>query len=125
MAYILVVEDDADTMELLCQVLRKAGHEVKGVPNGKEALLIVLNRIPDLVILDMFMPDMDGAGLLEILRSYLRLGSLPVIVYTGLPDSPLAERARHLRVNTMLIKGKATFDDIIAAVNHELPRAPR
>jgi CheY-like chemotaxis protein len=125
MAYIMIVEDDADTNELLCQVLHKAGHAVKGVPNGKDALQLILAQIPDMVILDMFMPDMDGAGLLEILRSYLRLGSLPVIVYTGLPESPLAERARHLRVNAILIKGKATFEDIVQTVNQELARAPR
>jgi CheY-like chemotaxis protein len=72
----------------------------------------------------MFMPQMDGGGLLEILRSYLRLQSLPVVILTGLPDSPLVERARFLKVNSILVKGKATLEDIRRAVEQELPRAP-
>ena len=71
------------------------------------------------------MPQMDGGGLLEVLRSYLRLQSLPVVVLTGLPDSPMVERARHLKVNAILVKGKATLEDIGRAVQAELPRAPK
>ena len=70
------------------------------------------------------MPEMNGASLLEILRSYLRLHALPVIVLTGLPDSPLVERARPLNVNSIFVKGKATFDEIARAVEDELHRVP-
>jgi len=124
MAYVLLVEDDADTMYVLCETLRKGGHEADCVPNGKQALSVILGRTPDLIITDLFMPEMDGAGLLEILRCYLRLNSLPVIVLTGLPDSPLVERARNLRVNAILVKGKASPQDVLNADEHELPRAP-
>src|SRR5438270_6589432 len=124
MASLLVVDDDPDGMEALCTFLSKFGHEVRCVPNGKEALKVVLDATPDLVILDLFMPQMDGANFLEITRSYLRLQSLPVVIVTGLPDSPLVERARHLKVNAILVKGKATFDDILTAVQTELHRAP-
>jgi CheY-like chemotaxis protein len=70
------------------------------------------------------MPEMDGASLLEILRSYLRLQSLPVVIVTGLPDSPMVERARHLKVNSILVKGKATLEDIARAVHDEVHRLP-
>jgi CheY-like chemotaxis protein len=125
MPYILVVDDDAGSGMALCQFLRIAGYEVMAVPNGREALALILARTPDLLILDLFMPEMDGAGLLEILRSYLRLQSLPVIVFTGLPDSPAAERVKHLRVNTMLVKAKASPDDVLRAIEQQLPRAPK
>lgn len=124
MASILVVEDEADNRELLGRILAQAGHEVVAVPNGQDALRAVLDRKPDLVVLDLYMPEMDGAGLLEVLRSYLRLQSLPVVVLTGLPDSPLVERARHLRVNAILVKSKAAPDDILQAVAQELARVP-
>lgn len=122
---ILIVDDDRDGRDALCQFLRRAGYEVECVSDGRDALAAVLARKPDLIVLDLFMPQMDGGGLLEILRSYLRLQSLPVIVLTGLPDSPLVERARFLKVNTILVKGKATFEDILRAVQQELPRAPK
>ena len=124
MASILIVDDDADGRDALCQFLQRAGYQVECVSDGRDALAAVLARTPDLIVLDMFMPQMDGGGLLEILRSYLRLQSLPVVILTGLPDSPLVERARFLKVNAILVKGKATLEDILRAVQLELPRAP-
>ena len=124
MAYLMIVEDDKDSADALSACLRGAGHEVQALPNGKEALSSILLRLPDLLILDVYMPEMDGPSLLEVLRSYLRLASLPVIVLTGLPDSPLVERARHLKVNTVLVKGRASLEDMLEAVTRELPRAP-
>jgi CheY-like chemotaxis protein len=124
MASLLIVDDDSDGLEALCAFLTKAGHAVDCMPNGREALAAVINHPPELIILDMFMPEMDGANFLEIIRSYLRLQSLPVVVLTGLPDSPMVDRARHLKVNTILVKGKATFEEIAEAVRMELHRAP-
>jgi CheY-like chemotaxis protein len=121
---ILVVDDEADSREVLTRALTQARYEVRSAPNGREALMPILSNPPDLVILDLFMPEMDGGGLLEILRSYLRLQSLPVIILTGLPDSPMVERARHLRVNAILVKAKATTDDILHAIMEELKRVP-
>jgi CheY-like chemotaxis protein len=125
MASILIVDDDRDGREALSRFLKGAGHQVECASDGREALAAVLARTPDLIVLDMFMPQIDGSGLLEIVRSYLRLQSLPVVVLTGLPDSPLVERARFLKVNAILIKGKATPEDILRAVQEELPRAPK
>ncbi|HEV2296132.1 MAG TPA: response regulator [Tepidisphaeraceae bacterium] len=125
MAYLLIVDDDTDGREALCKYLENAGHEVKCVSNGRDALSSILARCPDLVILDLLMPEMDGPSLLEILRSYLRLQVLPVIVLTGLRDSPILDRMRALRVNSILVKGKASLEDVRAAVEHELPRMPR
>ena len=124
MARLLIVEDDADSCMPLATFLRSKGHKVECLPNGKEALRSIIDATPDLIILDLFMPEMDGAGLLEIMRSYLRLQSLPVIIWTGLPDSPLVERARYLKVNDILVKSKATLDDIHGAVEMALVRAP-
>lgn len=70
------------------------------------------------------MPEMDGPTFLEVIRSYLRLQTLPVVVLTGLPDSPMVERVRHLKINDVLVKGKATHEDIRAAVEAAAVRAP-
>jgi CheY-like chemotaxis protein len=124
MPYILVVEDDTDNRDALCQGLTKMGHEAACVSNGREALGSILTRMPDLVILDLMMPEMDGPSLLEVLRSYLRLQALPVIILTALVDSPMVDRARHLKVNAILAKGKATFEEIGEAIRQELHRLP-
>ena len=124
MASLLIVDDDSDGRDALCAYLQKRGHTVNCVPDGRQALASIIASPPDLIVLDLFMPEMDGGSFLEVIRSYLRLQSLPVVIITGLPDSPMVQRARHLKVNTILVKGKATLEDIGNAVNTELHRVP-
>jgi CheY-like chemotaxis protein len=124
MATVLIVDDDADARETLAVVIRKAGHEVACAPNGREALSLVLHSLPDVVLLDLLMPEMDGPSFLEVVRSYLRIQSLPVVVLTGLGDSPMIDRARALKVNAILVKAKATPDDILKAVEEAVHRYP-
>jgi CheY-like chemotaxis protein len=122
MAYLLVVDDDPDGREAMCIFLERSGYKVGCMPNGKKALMSVIENPPDLVLLDLFMPDMDGGHFLEVLRSYIRLQSVPVILHTGLPDSPMVDRARSLGVNRVLVKGKSTLQQIRSAVEEELHR---
>ena len=70
------------------------------------------------------MPDMDGPSFLEVVRSYLRLQSLPVVIFTGLVDSPMIERIRHLHVNAILVKGKASSDEILQALQTAVVSLP-
>src|SRR3954452_15178487 len=122
MAKILIVDDSEDSRESLAVILRDRGHTVTCVPNGREALALVLADLPDAILLDLMMPEMDGPSFLEVVRSYLRIQSLPVVVLTALGDSPMIERARALRVNSILVKGKATPDDVLKAVEEALVR---
>jgi CheY-like chemotaxis protein len=124
MAFILIVEDNADACEPLSRFLEKAGHEVKCVPNGREALAQVLAKPPDVVLLDLLMPEMDGPSFLEVIRSYLRIQSLPVVIWTALVDSPMVDRARALKVNSILAKGKAGFEEIQRAIEEAVHRLP-
>ena len=124
MAKILIVDDNEDSRESLADLLRSSGHTVTCEPNGREALTSVLTELPDVILLDLLMPEMDGPSFLEVIRSYLRIQSLPVVVLTGLGDSPMVERARALRVNSILVKGKATPEDTLKAVEEALVRYP-
>src|SRR5436309_4328662 len=124
MAKLLIVDDSDDARETLAVFLRTKGHTVTSVPNGREALTQVLTDLPDVVLLDLLMPEMDGPSFLEVVRSYLRIQSLPVVVWTALVDSPMVERAQALKVNSVLAKGKASFEDIQRAIeeaNHRVP----
>src|SRR5690349_17014972 len=124
MAKILIADDDADSRETQSVLFEAAGHTVAGVPNGREALARVLTDLPDVVLLDLLMPEMDGPSFLEVVRSYLRIQSLPVVVLTALSESPLIDRVQALKVNSVLIKGKASSEDILKAVGEALVRAP-
>ncbi len=124
MANILIVDDNADYREQLAMFMREAGHEATCTPDGREALSVVLARTPDVILLDLVMPEMDGPSFLEVLRSYLRIQSLPVVVLTGISDSPMIDRVQSLKVNSVLVKTKATPEEILKAVEEALVRHP-
>jgi two-component system response regulator CpxR len=124
MAKILIVDDSEDARESLGVFLQGRGHTVTCVPNGRDALSLVLADLPDVILLDLLMPEMDGPSFLEVVRSYLRIQALPVVVLTGLGDSPMIDRARALRVNSILVKAKATPEDVAKAVEEAVVRHP-
>jgi len=124
MAMILIVDDSADASESLAVFFRNVGHDVTCVPNGRDALTSVLSNVPDVILLDLMLPEMDGPSFLEVVRSYLRIQGLPVVVLTGLTDSPMIDRVQALKVNSVLVKGKATPDEILKAIEEALIRHP-
>jgi CheY-like chemotaxis protein len=78
---ILVVDDDDDIRSVLRQVLREEGFSVREARNGLEALERIGEEEPDLVLLDLLMPVMDGQGVIDMLRSAQR--DLPIVVFTA------------------------------------------
>jgi two-component system, sensor histidine kinase and response regulator len=127
MPYVMIVDDSRDSVEPLAAYLERTGYLVKVVPNGREALAEIIRHPPHVLLLDLLMPEMDGAALLDVIRSYLRLSMLPVVVLTGVPDSPLVQRARDMNAHSILTKGKATFTDVEVALRlarHHVPGAP-
>jgi len=124
MAKILIVDDNVDSSETLALFFRNAGHEVTCAHNGRDALTVVLTQTPEVILLDLALPEMDGPSFLEVVRSYLRISSLPVVVLTGLADSPMIDRVQALKVNSVLVKTKASPDDILKALEEALIRHP-
>lgn len=83
MARIIYAEDDALVGELVQSTLIEAGHAVGVVGNGSDALQIVRQRRPDLLILDMSMPGLSGTQVLEAIRKDSQLHDLPVLMLTA------------------------------------------
>jgi DNA-binding response OmpR family regulator len=77
---VLVVDDDADIRGLLRQLLERAGYEVVDAPNGRDGLRMFYSTPPDLVLLDVNMPDLDGWKTLERIRD---LSDVPVVMLTA------------------------------------------
>jgi DNA-binding response OmpR family regulator len=116
---ILVVEDDQDTAFLLKQILRHAGFDVLSALNGKEALTKLNLSFPDLVLLDLMMPEMDGWETIDRLR---QVSSTPVIVLTALTSKENAVNCFQRGVDDYMTKPfyKA---EVVARVNAVLRRA--
>lgn len=81
---ILVVEDDLDLVELLSFNLRKAGFSVGTSTDGLDALKKARTLSPDLILLDVMLPGLDGFGVCEILRRDAATASVPIIILTAL-----------------------------------------
>jgi len=79
-ARVLVAEDDADVRELVCTILRRAGHDASEARDGQQALRALYDVRPDLVILDVAMPELDGFQALERIRD---LSDVPVLMLTA------------------------------------------
>jgi CheY-like chemotaxis protein len=105
MPYVLVVDDDPDSREVLCEYLHRVGYDAHGVPGGNEAIHAAMERRPVAIVLDLYMPRMDGREFLAVLRSYVRLQHVPVVVWTAFPDSPLVQHIQAMGVARVLIKG--------------------
>jgi two-component system cell cycle response regulator DivK len=92
MARILVAEDDAANMKLAVTVLEGAGHEVLQAQDGAAAVALASAHLPDLVLLDIQMPGMDGFMALHRLREDARTARLKVAAFTALAMKGDAER---------------------------------
>jgi DNA-binding response OmpR family regulator len=92
MSRVLVVDDEADIRELVRALLERAGHEVIEAPDGQEALRVFYAEKPDLVLLDVSMPLLDGWGTLERMRE---LSDVPVLMLTARADE--LDKVRGLR----------------------------
>jgi CheY-like chemotaxis protein len=82
-SYILVVDDDVDHRELLCEALQAMGYQAHQAENGKVALEKLEERLPALVLLDLKMPVMTGWAVLEALKKMPRAKTIPVLVISA------------------------------------------
>ena len=89
---VLVVDDDVNQRNLVAQILSKEGVTIREASGGREALEIMEEWMPDLLILDLLMPEVDGFSVLRALRANRQAVKLPVLVLTGAALSS-AERA--------------------------------
>jgi CheY-like chemotaxis protein len=87
---ILVVDDEKDIVEFLTQLLEDNGYTVRSAFDGLEAMKLVQEKKPDLILLDLQMPEETGTGLYRKLQHKKEYKEIPVIVISGLAGSYLA-----------------------------------
>jgi DNA-binding response OmpR family regulator len=101
---IAVVDDDPRLRQILQMFLTVQGYDVAIAEDGRRGLEMISNETPDLVILDVMMPGMDGIELCRRLRSIPETKAVPIVIYTALSDEDDVERARAAGANHMLTK---------------------
>jgi CheY-like chemotaxis protein len=126
--YIILADDDPDILEAITTVLESADYQVATATDGQRCLEMVRKRKPDLLLLDLLMPRMDGFAVIRELRSEPNYADLPVIVLTTVVED--ASRRRYeletghsMAVTTYLQKPVAP-DQLLKIVQQSLPKEP-
>jgi DNA-binding response OmpR family regulator len=81
--HIVCIEDEPEMIDLIELILNRRGFSVHGAPGGKEGLVLIRELIPDLVLLDLMMPDMDGWEVYQQMKADESTRNIPVIVVTA------------------------------------------
>ena len=84
---ILCIEDEQEMIDLIRLILSRRGFEIRGANGGKEGLEIIRNEHPDLVLLDLMMPEMDGWEVYQQMKADEAIKNIPVIVVTAKAQS--------------------------------------
>ncbi len=109
---IVIADDNKEFCGLVTDVLSESGHEVDSVYNGYELLAYLKNFHPDVVILDLMMPEKDGLSIFDTIKQLSPYSR--IIIYTGYQEYADSVYAR--RADRFLVKG-ADVDSLVNAVN--------
>jgi CheY-like chemotaxis protein len=103
-AKILVVDDDVSTRTLLELILSSGGHEVTLLNDGREALAYLKTNTPELIVIDVNMPVLDGIEVCSRIKKLPRFKSVPVIVLTSMNDAATRTRAVNAGASEIVYK---------------------
>lgn len=120
MPTLLVVEDEDSFRQFMSLALHMEGYCVESVANGEAALQTLSDTIPDLIMLDLSMPNVNGWDVLRHIRTMPALKDVPVVVVTASADDDTRYRTARERVDALLVK-PVSLDEILDVVQGLLP----
>jgi CheY-like chemotaxis protein len=123
MKKILIVEDDQLVATAYKKRFREAAYEVEWAPDGLEGIKMVSAIKPDVVLLDLLMPRLDGIEVLKYIRSHPDLKNLPVVVFSNSYMTNLVESAWRAGADQCLMKASTTPAQLFDAVNKAMQKA--
>ncbi len=122
MYLILVVDDHVENCTPLVKLFRHNAVEAMPVYSGPAALAAMAARRPDVVLLDVMMPDMDGFDVLRQIRTDRQFDAIVVVMYTAVVDVESQAKALEMGAQGYVVKG-TPFSDLWAEVRRHLPPA--
>lgn len=118
---ILVVDDEPSWLKSMAIMLRKEGYHVKEAKSAAEALSLLVNFRPDLIVSDLTMPDMNGFDLLEKIKKQPTISGTPVVFLSAIDDFYAKKVARELGAKACLPK-PYDKNDMVSILKQYLPR---
>ncbi|EAW33618.1 response regulator [Lyngbya sp. PCC 8106] len=121
MKRILVIEDESDVREIILDILEAEEFSVIGAENGKEGVRLALEHLPDLVICDVMMPEMDGYDVLKILREEKTTSTIPFVFLTAKATRENIRQGMNLGADDYLTK-PFSRKDLLGAISSRIQK---
>ena len=116
MATILVIDDEAVVREPISASLRAHGHQVTCAGDGPTAMKSLQANVPDLILLDLRMPTMDGLAVLRELRAAPATAAVPVLLLSAVTDKALVLQVAKLNIQGYILKSAFSLDELLERV---------
>lgn len=117
---VLIVEDELTMQRALKNRLEHAGYAVMTANDGGEAIVAMEKAPPDLVLLDLIMPKLDGISVLRQMKGSAALRTVPVVILTNLSSGDKVAEAMQLGTFDFLVKANYSLDDVLKKVRERL-----
>lgn len=117
---ILVVEDDNDLSMLVTKKLTAEGFKVVALQTGQAVLDYLKNSRPDLVLLDILLPDIDGISILQQISATEHTKKIPVIIFSNLSEVGSIEQVKAIGAYEYLIKAKTELNELVRRIKKQL-----
>lgn len=119
MAKILIVDDEITTLKLIKMVLQREGYEITTAANGAEGLRKAEESNPDLILLDIVLPGLDGFQVCQYLRKNPATANVPIIMFSGL-DRPADQRHAYEAGGTDYLTKPVKMTDLLEKIRAAL-----
>ena len=117
---VCIIDDDDNIREIYRTAFLESGYEVVEAANGEEGLRVIRESRPDIVLVDLMMPIMNGTEMLEELKKDADLARIPVIVLTNVDDREMAAKVGEMDVSFYLIKSFFDPKKVVATAEEVL-----
>ena len=122
---ILVIDDEKDVLTLMAELLDIRGYDVLTADNGADGFQIAVSERPDIVILDISMPDMDGGQVAEKLKENPQTQNIPLIFLTGLISKDSEVGSNHIVGGNIMFAKPCDIDELTEQIEKLMPTAAR
>jgi DNA-binding response OmpR family regulator len=119
---VLIVEDEEILLTALCEELKQEGFDAVGAKDGQEGVEKASSEKPELILLDLVMPRLDGIGALKQLKQDPATKDIPVVILTNLSDYDKVSDALSLGAMDYLVKANYRLEELVAKIKTVLKR---
>lgn len=120
MAKILIIEDDPLITKIYTTRLKADGYEVFSADNGEDGIKLAEKELPQIIILDIMMPKIDGFGVLQRLRSLPQIQPVPILIYSNLAQESEMDRAKRTGATEFIVKANISPTEMVSKVKNYL-----